>query len=183
MDVWVLECQVPSECDSNFTVWDSEEEARKQACIEIQDGINDSWFRNQKWLSKEKMEAAKEINEHVAAGRWHKAILCWNNSVENVEADDSVYWNVTQREVFITHADDPHVFASTDFDSDDSESSKSDCNDCDGCGCSKPFVATVSGAKCRKCPHVSEYAYADKEDGTFICRSCKMMMDVFTPGD
>ena len=45
----------------------------------------------------------------------------------------------------------------------------------------KAFVASKAGATCRlPCGQVYEYAYADKEDGTFECRSCKMMHEVFS---
>lgn len=38
-----------------------------------------------------------------------------------------------------------------------------------------PYRALYPGAKCRgpKCSYESEYAYADKPDGTFVCSQCK----------
>lgn len=45
----------------------------------------------------------------------------------------------------------------------------------------KAFVPTKQGAKCRlRCGQEFEYAYADKADGTFECRGCKMMHQVFS---
>ncbi len=44
----------------------------------------------------------------------------------------------------------------------------------------KPATPVQYGAVCRKCNQKNDYALADKSDGTYICRSCKMLMDVFS---
>lgn len=41
------------------------------------------------------------------------------------------------------------------------------------------YKASSSGASCRRCPTTSEYAYADRPDGTYLCYSCKGMLQVF----
>jgi hypothetical protein len=190
MDIWILECDIPNECEKTISIWDSEDHARQQACADIQDEISNAWMPPS--CSAAQLDLAKEINEHIAAGRWEKAMNSWNHSSLNDNSDNPIYWGVRTRPIRTTPCD-PLVRAASSFDPDDSESEKAGCDhedccgcdhiDCEGKGKTKAFVATKPGASCRRCPHVSEYAFADRADGTFICRSCKMMMDVFTPGD
>jgi hypothetical protein len=132
MDVWILEVDIPNEYDTSISIWDSEDEALKQACSEIQEEIMMRFDLPN--MSANDRDVAKDINEHVAAGRWERAIECWNESDINRYAKSPIYWTVRSQRIRF-RASEPLVRPVTDFDDSEYGCPHEGCDGCDHIDC------------------------------------------------
>jgi len=169
--VWILEWSYPYDSDSYVTVFDSEENALKQACADIVDHINETL---DVIGDQEHNLLATDIQTYLDNNEYAKAVRYWNSSDVNCDDDRSQYWNVYERNVK-TVSDLGSIgkihLPKQDIDSDD-EPVKNIKNNI--------FVATECGARCRCCNNYNEYTYADNVDGTYECYSCRSMRNIFS---
>lgn len=170
--VWILEWSYPYDSDSYIDIFDSEENALKQACADIVDHINETL---DVIGDQEHNLLATDIQTYLDNNEYAKAVRYWNSSEVNCDNDHSQYWNVYEREVktisdLVTigsiHLPDQDI----DYEDEDSKTTAKE----------NIFIATECGAKCRCCINYNEYAYADKSDGTYECYSCRSMRNIFS---
>lgn len=182
MEVWTVEWSYPSENDSNISVWDSEDKARKQACSEIIDDV-----QNWDFSDPDMRACAKRINDCIIAGDYKSALLEYNDWQCNSDYESQQFFSVTSRAVQ-SNSSNPSPIIFSDDDDDDDCCSCDCCGDDDCGGCEdeddsdddENYQASSPGAICRgPCGNRSDYAYADRRDGTHVCYQCKMMSQVF----
>jgi hypothetical protein len=169
---WVIEFSYPYEGENNVTAWDSEASALQQACAEVMTHIEDYWDMSE----TDYATAAKTINDLVKAGHFSKAVDFWNNCHLNCDAQCATFWYVRH----LPQNNYPYILPTWDdsFFTALLPQDEAVCADHDG-----EYQATSDGATCRTCHQHNEYARADQRDGTYVCRGCKMMSQVFGAED
>jgi hypothetical protein len=151
MDVWVLEWSYPYDGENNITLWASQVDAQKQALKEINDLISNDWDMD----NEDAATCADEISSFMGQGRYGDAIKRFNDYQDEYNSDYCQYWHVRSYPVL---SSDEDVTAIKPV----------------------PYKATTSGATCRgPCGQFNEYAYADKPDGTHMCRQCSTFHSIF----
>lgn len=151
MEVWALEWSYPYDNENNVTLWSSQSDAQKQALKEINELIDD-WDMDDEHAAA----CAEDIEDMTRRGHLGEAIKRFNDYQDEYNSDYAQYWFVSSKQILT-------------FD--------------DGSG-TKPtpvaFKAATSGATCRgPCGQYNEYAYADKSDGTHMCRQCSTFQHIF----
>lgn len=172
MKIWMLEYNYPANKVTFVTAWESEESANKQACYNIQSYISNFWsFPN---CNAQQMQVAKTINDFIKLHQYKNAVLVWNTCQYNKTDKAAVFWHVVCDELYDMHdAKTPLVRNDSEFKSVSSAVAPTNV-------APAQYKATVPGASCRKCHNISQYAYADKPDGTYLCRSCSIFKDIFS---
>ncbi len=163
---WILQWSYPSASDVRVTVFAQKDSAYKQACYEILNHIRD-------YLDLSKPDVrfdVTQINNLVKNGDYFGATNYWNNCSTNIDRDGVMYWFVYQQSA-LDFSSNPVPLSDIELGIPPPVEEKKE---------EGPFVPTTAGAICRCCHNPSEYAYADKPDGTYECCSCKMMKSVFT---
>lgn len=165
--VWILEWSCPYDSETNATVWDTKENAYKQACSEVLSQIESSWDLN----DPDYHAMATVINDLVVKGDYVTALGEWNNTDLNTDATYAQYWGVYERPISTS----PGVLAPLNIPSlssqDDEEEKEEQVH---------AHFDSSNGATCRGLCHThNEYATPDKHDGTYVCHSCRMMSDFF----
>ena len=177
--IWVLEWDYPGDGDSNVSLWDTEENACKQACADIIDYINDHFSLAN---DPDHYQAAKEIQDYIDNGEYAQAVKHWNYCDANCDSERRQFWTVYKRDTL----DDSHVssFHRIEFpyQKDEDEGEDEDervVNKNHNDSARKAFIASKHGATCRGCKQYNEYAYADNSDDTYECYSCKSYHRMF----
>lgn len=176
MRVWLLEWSDKYNAGTNITVFESVDAANKQACFEIQEHITSSWnFPN---CSDEQKFITKIINDFIKNGDYKHARQAWNDCLYNQNDIKAQFWFITYENVCeFSSCDEPLIRPSSDFDPPATTDTESAVNKTVA---SASYQATDPGATCRTCHVPNEYAYADKPDGTFLCRSCSIFHNIFS---
>lgn len=179
--VWVHEIESLDEGlpASEKKIFQSEIEACKFCCSIILERINcaDSSF-SYKISSHKNYDIINSLirlgnlapNVGFKSHLYRSAIETYNNCLNDGEDDFIEYFSIMKHEIDYNIQPNPVVsnYHDVSINANVAESTI-------------PFLykASEPGANCRKCGSHSEYAYADQENGTYHCRSCKMMNDVF----
>lgn len=153
MEVWVKQWDYPSDGEHNISLWFSEVDALRSTCDEIENSISGDWDME----DDTQAAFADEISEFIAQKRYRQAIQKWNEYQDENNSDYGSWWSVTRKEVL---GGDEASNAVTQ----------------------RPvaFKASYSGATCRgPCGQVNDYAYADRPDGTHLCRQCSTFQHIF----
>jgi hypothetical protein len=180
--MWCLKYECPSDGESDFTLFNSEQDAWQQAVYELQEYI----FQALDMSEEEAADAAQQINLYVVLGKYEAAIQHWNDCDFNADDNDPRFWMVYEMDPLVP-TNKPRVFSPSYFtalvsDQDDrSESEEEDetpaTQTSGGVG---TWQALTPGATCRgHHKEWNEYAYADQPDGTYLCHQCKMFQQVF----
>jgi len=173
--VWILEYTFYDDIDGdknkNIAIWNTEFDAYKSACGQIQDCISENW----NMYNFDDATNASDINALIATGTidsYKKAVYLFNAS------GTTESWYITCQSVHNSPST-PTIFPEDYFtallskeEDEEEEIEKSEPKE-------EEYKATECGATCRQCKQYNEYVYADRQDGTYVCRSCKMMQDVF----
>ncbi len=153
MEVWLLHWEYPYDMESNITVWTSEQDALKQACSEIEDSITNDWDMDDEHQS----QVAEEISDLQKRGKLREAMDAWNDYQSNYNDEYAQYYSVMKKAVQSHDASDVVTSAPP-----------------------VAYRASTSGATCRgPCKQYNEYAYADRPDGTHLCRQCSTFQHIF----
>lgn len=156
MQIWVLEWSCPSDGETNVTLWESENDAYLQAASEIEDRISSSWDMDDETQS----EYAEAIKDFFSRHKYKKGVEHFHEYENNYNEDYANYWSVYDREIMKRDSmgSAPNVISTS----------------------SVPYKATASGATCRgPCGQFNDYAYADRPDGTHMCRQCSTFNHIF----
>ena len=154
MEVWVLEWSVPSDGESNVTLWESEKDAYLQAASEIEDHITNNWDMDDETQAM----YADEVQDFFKRHKYMEGIKHFHDYENNYNEDYAQYWEVYSREIMKRDSRDVVPNPSTSI----------------------AYKATASGATCRgPCHQFNEYAYADRPDGTHMCRQCSTFHSIF----
>lgn len=168
--VWVVEWQQP-EYGYKVTVFATEADATSSACYDMMEEVRD-WDLSDSDLE----EVAKRINDYVLVGDYKQALREFNNNQGNSGSENAMYFFVYERQP-IVGGKNPRTIIFQDTEEDEGEDEEEDEEED---APETPYTASIPGATCRgPCGHFSEYAYADRRDGTYCCYSCKMMSQVF----
>lgn len=151
MDVWVLRWECPNDNEVNVTIWANEQAALNQALDEIEDHITNNWDMD----DEDQSRYADEIGDLRKRGQLREAMLRWNDYQDNFDSDYGSWWGCRKQPVL---PDDEVVTSAPTI----------------------AFKATSSGATCRgPCGQSNSYAYADRQDGTYVCRQCSTFQHIF----
>lgn len=151
MEVWVVEWSYPYDNENNVTVWANKVDAQKQACKEINELINE-WDMDDVHAAS----CAEDISDMVGRGQYAEAIRRFNDYQDEYNSDYAQYWFVSSKPVLSGDGSEPSTNAPV------------------------AYKATTSGATCRgPCGQHNEYAYADRPDGTHLCRQCSTFQHIF----
>ncbi len=165
---WIVEWQQPDEYEYMVTLFARESDAYMQAAHDMMEDVM-SWD-----LSDPDIEAvAHRINDYVLAGDYKSALREYNDDQGEAGGEGAQYWYVYERKENVG-ARTPGTIIFQDSDEDEEEDEEEEEAP------ETPYTASAPGATCRgPCGQKSEYAYADRKDGTYCCYSCKMMSQVF----
>jgi hypothetical protein len=154
-----------------FTVWDDQRAAMRDVCAQIINDMNDSFFDLNDSESRIAVEAIEKL---IASGSYDDAIEAWNK--ESGDRDFNIYWSVDQVQIFnINDAATPGGIVYPDKDEEEEAKEQTVVPIV-----SADYLATEPGATCRgPCGSYNEYAYADKSDGTHMCRQCSTFQHIF----
>lgn len=172
MKIWMLEYNDPANKETFVTAWETEESANKSACYQIQSYISNFWnFPN---CNAQQMQVAKTINDFIKQHQYKNALLVWNTCQYNKTDKSAVFWHVFLDELHdMADAETPLVRNDSEFKFVSSVVAPTNV-------VPAQYKATVPGASCRNCHNISQYAYANKPDGTYLCRSCSIFKDIFS---
>lgn len=168
MEVIVLHVDGGHEPD--FSVWENEEGAAKQACTLIAETIDNELDLN----DPDVLADAKKINDLIKSSKYLEAVNYWNDCdlVSGFGGYFNYYWIESRTVGKTSDVDKPELFNVEPED-----------EDTDSCsppaGQYQPIMGAGCGATCRKCHTPNEYATPDKADGTYVCRGCNMLAGVF----
>ena len=161
-------------------VFTSKVDAAKHACGLIQQWINADWTL----VSYSSAIDASDIQDFIIEGNKNNDDVKYMCAIIRFHRVQHVASNDTVRREFaidyrlpITAIQTPMILPASTYVGLINQSSTSQVE----AKTPQVFTAKKAGATCRlPCGQVYEYAYADKEDGTFECKSCKMMHEVFS---
>lgn len=175
--VWVLRWSNVD--DVKVTLWQTQMLASMQGCTELQEFIEHNWDMS----IVEQASEAQFINNLVSAQQYMDALQYWNNCELNNDSIDCQFWVVEELEILdYTKCNTPTIFAPDYFTSllDDEEDEDEDDEDDSTAPSTQPSAPLqLPGATCRKCHTKNEYAYADRLDGTYVCRQCSTFKSIF----
>lgn len=153
MAVWVKQWNLPSEGEHNITLWAKEQDALRSTCDEIEDSITNNWDMD----DEDQSFFAEEIQSLIQSKHYRSAINKWNEYQDSYNSDYAEYWHVFIKEVLT--GDSGEVVTSAP---------------------PMAYKASSPGATCRgPCGQFNDYAYADKSDGTHLCRQCSTFQHIF----
>ena len=153
MEVWIKEWNYIADGETNHTVWATELAALKSACDEIEDSITNNWDMD----DETQAQYSENITQLLAQAKWREVVEAWNDYQGNFNDEYAEYWSIMRKEVLT--GDDEEIVTSAPV---------------------MAFKASISGATCRgPCGQYNDYAYADKSDGTHLCRQCSTFKHIF----
>lgn len=128
-----------------------------------------------------------KVNDFVSKLQWNEAIDCFNQEEYKFCGSGCHFFYIEEDKLddheikdFSTSSVDSNTgaFPKSFFNSNDAEipTAEEACN-------ALVFKATTPGANCRKCNQHNKFVFADKPDGTYYCRGCKLMASVFGGND
>lgn len=94
--IWLLEWSYPYNGDVAVSVFESEQDALKQACSEIVCHINNNLNLES---CEEHISVSKEIQDLINKCDYLNAVKCWNFCDVNCDSDHSEYWSVFSRNI------------------------------------------------------------------------------------
>lgn len=163
--MWICSWEQHGQYDSSISIWNTEAEALVAAGSKIMNEIA-WWDMNNPETSKK----AYAISDKCAAMDWRSAIDTYNDYEAHKPATYSCYISVYESKVKTIAPKVPLLRplpAGTLTPVGPAPSTA-------------PFKATKEGATCRgPCKQFNDYAYADSPDGTYCCRQCKWMGEIF----
>jgi hypothetical protein len=150
-EVWIVRWEHPDDMEVNITLWTSEQDALKQALSEIQNEIDNNWDMDDTYQS----QYADEIKRLSGLGKLRQAMVAWNDYQDNHNDEYGEWYSVSKQEVL--SMDDEVVTSALPV----------------------AFKPSTTGATCRgPCKQYNEYAYADRRDGTHLCRQCSTFQHI-----
>lgn len=164
--MWVCSWEQHGQFDSNISIWNTEADALVAAGSKVMNDV--AWWD----LSKPDVsQRAYEISDKCALMAWREAIDLYNEWECRKDTSVSCYISVYEKRV---KSSTPSVALLRPPPA-SPQSVMPPVRPT-----SAPFKATKEGATCRgPCNQFNEYAYADQPDGTYCCRQCKWMSQVF----
>lgn len=154
MEVWILECNDTNDSEVSISVWSSEKDALVECLSIIKGKIDREWDMDDPNM----LTYAEEIDLLQDAGKFSDAVQKWNDFQDDSNSDYGQYYQVYSRTV--------HGLESV--------------GNVVGGAPTAPYRASTPGATCRgHCKEYNEYAYADKRDGTYVCRQCSTFQHIF----
>lgn len=162
--VWVFEWSDSANNEVDIQIYHKEVDAFQSACADIIECINDSFVMT----DASDLQAAKEINILVQSSQYQEAIEYFQGYIQNNwPYDDLMYFHVYEKDVYNQPKSPQSLILPSPLDGEEGITEET-CN------------VVQEGATCRgPCKQHYEYALADKCDGTFVCRSCKLMTQFF----
>lgn len=155
MLAWVVQWEYPYDRETNITLWASERLALENAASEIENKIKDRAPADQ-----DAIDDLEKIVDTLQARQWRQAIDLWNDWENNFNEDYQEYYSVFSLDIH-----DPNNELSSSTPTIQGNTS---------------YKATTPGAVCRgQCKCYSPDAYADRPDGTYVCRQCKIFQGIF----
>jgi hypothetical protein len=152
--------------DTETIICDTNDTAKKYAADYIVNMINNNWDLS----DLKKLKVYKKINEYVKTKNYNELVRYFNNCIENSSSKDEINFSVRQADVF----DDSYIGNITVADESIFEPLITVI-----VPQSKHVAVKTPGATCRKCGNFNEYAYADQDDGTYICKSDVLFYSIF----
>jgi hypothetical protein len=143
---------------TSISTWSSDVLAWKNACCYIQYEVSHNWNLKDPLVLVE----AKVINDFVIATHYSSAGLYYNDCSTNIKSNNRITYEL-KYDIIQDSCVDPIMLDRSVW-----EYSV------------QPWRAKNPGAKCRKCGEENEFAHADEINGTYMCRQCKMFIDIFT---
>jgi len=151
MEVWILEWSYPYDSENNVTVWTNKKDAQRQALDEISDLMTNNWDMDDEHAAA----CADDVEDMTRRGHLDEALRRFHDYQDEYNSDYAQYWHVYQRDVLT---------------GDQSTSSSA----------TTSYQASTHGATCRgPCGNFNDYAYADRADGTYVCRQCSTFQHIF----
>lgn len=155
--------------------------AETHGCATILDYIRNEWDLS----DVDRNKKATKFNDFLTRNEYENAIEYWNDECAFLDAEAN-YWHVDERHDRQT-AWTPHLLTPQELGHSVTYANVTPTvvkkiqsltkDDFLGVPVWKP---TSSGATCRgPCKQYNEYATADKQDCTYICKGCQMMSSVF----
>lgn len=162
--VWVFEWTYPADNEVDIQIYHKELDAFQSACADIIEYINNIFDMT----DANNLQAAKEINILVQSSQYQEAVEYFHEYIQNnFVYDDLRYFHVYEKDVH-NQPKRPQSLTLLSTLGEEEETAEETCN------------VVKEGATCRgPCKQHYEYALADKCDGTFVCRSCKLMNQFF----
>jgi hypothetical protein len=153
MKVWLKEWDYAYDNEHNVSVWASELAALQSCVSEIQDSITNNWDMD----DETQAQYSDEFTELLLKREYRLAMEKWNDYQSNHNDEQCEYWFVSSKDIL--GGDDQEIVTSAS---------------------AVAFKASSSGATCRgPCGQYNDYAYADKSDGTHLCRQCSTFKHIF----
>ncbi len=160
MDVWIVEWSYPNDVETEVSVWANEHDAYYHACEEIKSRIDGDWDMD----DEDQQAAAEQFDNFFVPGGKNtilsmtKAIRVWDEYQSNFNDEYAQYWNVSKKSVRRLDEGDADTLPPPVMN----------------------YKASVAGATCRgPCGQFNDYAYADRSDGTHVCRQCSTFQHIF----
>ena len=154
MEVWVIEWSYPYDGETNVTIWASEKDAQRQALDEITDLMTNDWDMDDEDASS----CSDDIEDMISRGHFDEALQRFHDYQDNYNSDQAQYWHVYRREVLTGDQNKATTIPAPP----------------------PSYRANTSGATCRgPCGNFNDYAYADRHDGTYVCRQCSTFQHIF----
>lgn len=153
MEVWILEWSYHYDSENNITVWSNKRDAQKQALDEISELFSNDWDMD----DENAASCAEDVEDMISRGHYDEAIRRFHDYQDDYNSDYAQYWHVYSRDILTGDSakDIPTIPAPA-------------------------YKASCSGATCRgPCGNFNEYAYADRADGTYVCRQCSTFHSIF----
>jgi hypothetical protein len=114
--VWVLEYSNPGQSNTNISIWDSADNARKAACCDLMDSVG-YWDLN---IASNKDEAIA-INDYVAACDYGAAIALYNeHNADSTDYENADFFYIYKRDL-LSNPQEPILIAFDPPDSDPCE--------------------------------------------------------------
>lgn len=165
--MWIFSWEQHGQYDSRISIWNTEADALVAAGSQIMNEIS-WWDMGVPEISKK----AYEISDKCAAFEWRAAINLYNDWEAMKPAEYSCFISVYESKV---KSNPPSVALLRPLPATAAPQTSTPVRPA-----TAPFKATKEGATCRgPCKEFNEYAYADSPDGTYCCRQCKWMGQVF----
>jgi hypothetical protein len=153
MKVWLKEWDYAYDNEHNVSVWASELAALQSCVSEIQDSITNNWDMD----DETQAQYSDEITELLLKREYRLAMEKWNDYQSNYNDEQCEYWFVSSKDIL--GGDDEQIVTSAP---------------------AVAYKSSIVGATCRgPCGQFNDYAYADKYDGTHLCRQCSTFQHIF----
>lgn len=169
MKIYILEKSKSSSVLNEKTTWDSIDNAYKYACNLVLDEIRTSWDLK----DPTEIGVAIAIDKYIMVRDFERAINYYNTYNKLLDYSYQTFYTVNEHSV--NNFSDTGKIINLNL----TQVVSSDPGQFSNVSVPESFVATSPGACCRKCCISNEYVYADKEDGTYLCRQCKSFLDIF----